>query len=207
MKQLILFALLLFSTVAIADERLPEIREVLKWVESEHNPEAIGDEGASYGILQIQADAIKDVNRKYGTSYTHEDAFNIKCAEEIFDLYIKMWTTKLEKREGRDSTVKDIVRIWNGGPKGYKKESTLIYYNKYLKYKKNRYLCDMKDNKQKCLIDGKLGLVTARYTHTMDIYLFKEKKYMYGVHKKYVKLLPLEKTPHDSAQLEIRYEI
>lgn len=207
MKQLILFALLLFSTAAIADSRLPEIRETLKWVETEHNPTLVGDNGASYGILQIQNNAIKDVNRHYGTLYKHEDAFDIQCAEEIFDLYIQMWAEKLKQREGRVATTKDIVRIWNGGPRGYKKLSTIKYYRKYLLYKNKTYLCNiMKENKQKCTIDGKLGLVTARYTHTMDVYLFKEKRHMVGVHRRYVKLLPLEKPAVNPAQLVINYE-
>ena len=144
MKQLVLFILLLFTITATADSRLPEIREILKWVESENNPDAVGDyvNGVpqSYGILQIKEIVIKDVNRKYGTSYTHQDAFDVSCAEEIFDLYIKMWTAKLRKREGRPATTEDIVRIWNGGPRGYRKHSTLKHYNKYLRYRKNRYL-------------------------------------------------------------------
>ena len=60
-------------------------------------------------------------------------------------------------------------------------------------------------NKQKCVINGKLGIVTNRYTHTMDVYLFKDKRYMNGVHRRYVKLLPLEKPPEDPSQLVINY--
>jgi len=206
MKRLTLFTLLLFTTMVIANSKLPEIRDTLKWVETNHDPHAIGDGGASYGILQIKQIAIDDVNRKFGTSYKHEDAFKIKCAEEIFTLYISMWADHLEKKEGREATIEDMVRIWNGGPRGYKKSSTINYYYKYLKYKKNGYLCDMKQNKQKCCIDGKLGVVTNRYTHTVDVYLFKSKRHMVGVHRKYVKLLPLEKLPINPAQLVINYD-
>jgi hypothetical protein len=57
-------------------------------------------------------------------------------------------------------------------------------------------------NKRKCIIDGKLGIITASYTHTADVFLFKPRKTMWGVHKKYVKLLPL-KPVGDRAQLTL----
>ena len=202
----IITLLLLFTTAVTANNRLADIRDTLKWIESNHNPQVIGDGGASYGILQIKEIAIKDVNLKYGTNYKHEDAFNVKCAEEIFSLYIQMWVDNFKKKEGREATIEDIVRIWNGGPNGYKKKSTIKYYKKYLNYKKNRYLCDMKENKQKCTIDGKLGIITNRYTHTVDVYLFKSKRHMVGVHRRYVKLLPQQKKPINPAQLVINYD-
>jgi len=48
-----------------------------------------------------------------------------------------------------------------------------------------------------------MGLVTKSYTHTMDVFLFKKRRIMYGVHKKYVKLLPVEKRKNDRAQLTL----
>jgi len=186
MKNVLIIVLLLFSiTMTSADVRLPEIREVLKHVETNYNPDMIGDNGASFGILQIQQIAIDDVNLKYGTKYTHQDAFNVTYAEEIFDLYVTIWANKLEIREGRKATTEDIVRIWNGGPRGYQRKSTIKYYNKFKKY-----LCKMEKPTRKCLVGGKLGIITKRYTHTVDVFLFKSRRTMYGVHKKYVKMLP-----------------
>lgn len=125
---------MLFSVSAEA-ANLEKIRDVLKHVETNHNPTAKGDNDQSFGILQIQLNAIKDVNETFGTDYTHQDAFDIVCAEEIFELYIKRWTINLKKNEKRDATEEDIVRIWNGGPKGYKRNSTLKYLDKYREYK------------------------------------------------------------------------
>ena len=144
-KQLLLMSLFLVTLTASADD-LFEIREILKHVETEYDATALGDYNRngvplSYGILQIQWNAIQDVNRKFGTQYTHEDAFDVACAEEIFILYIDIWTKHLEKREGREATPEDIVRIWNGGPTGYKRDSTLKYFRKYLKYRKFRNIC------------------------------------------------------------------
>jgi hypothetical protein len=153
MKNLFIITLLLISTAMAATENISEIRDILKEVETNHNPEKVGDfvNGipTSYGILQIQKGAIDDVNEKFGTSYTHQDAFDITCAEEIFELYIKRWTTHLKKKEGREATAEDIVRIWNGGPRGYLRESTKSYLAKYKKY---RYLCELK-KREKLLKD------------------------------------------------------
>ena len=143
MRNLFLILSLLFVTAAVADisnKHLEKISDVLKYVESEHNPAALGDyvNGVpmSYGILQIQQVAIDDVNKRYGTSYVHEEMFNINCAEEVFVLYITMWATHLEKRTQRKATEADIVRIWNGGPNGYRRNSTSSYLKKYKAYKK-----------------------------------------------------------------------
>ena len=205
MKRLFIIALLLFTTGVFADANISNIRETLKHVETQHNPAAMGDYvngiPMSYGILQIQQGAIDDVNKEFGTSYTHEDAFSEACSEEIFDLYIQKWANHLEKRQNRTATAEDIVRIWNGGPNGYLRHSTIKYFEKYKKY---RYLCNM-ENKRKCLVGDKLGIVTASYTHTLDVFLFKDRRHMTGVHKRYVKLLPLEKPHYDGAQLTLNY--
>jgi hypothetical protein len=48
-------------------------------------------------------------------------------------------------------------------------------------------------------------MVTASYTHTMDVYLFKKRRTMSGVNTRYVRLLPLEVPKVDRAQLTIDY--
>lgn len=65
----------------------------------------------------------------------------------------------------------------------------------------------MGSNKRKCIVGGKLGIVMTSYTHTMDVFLFKDKRFMSGVHKKYVHLQPLEKPKINTAQLSFNYEI
>lgn len=181
----IIFILLLISSISAYSHDLAEIREVLKHVETNYDSTKKGDDGKSWGILQIQKSVILDVNNRYGTSYTHEDAFDIECAEEIFDLYIKMWSEKIPDRHGRDVTEEDIVRIWNGGPRGYQKKATLKYLKKYYKYKA---IFNMK--KRKCLVNGKLGMITEVYTHTYDILIFEGRRQLNGVLKKKVKILP-----------------
>lgn len=141
MRKLSLIIIVLYNITIRANTSLVEIREVLKYVETGYDSTAIGDNGKSFGILQIQQVAIDDVNRKYGTHYTHQDAFDVQCAEEIFDLYIKMWVERLELNENRPAKPEDIVRIWNGGPRGYKRKSTIKYLERFKKF---RYLYNSK---------------------------------------------------------------
>jgi hypothetical protein len=111
---------------------------VLKHVETNNRPDAIGDNGKAYGVLQIHKVAIIDVNRYYGTNYRHQDAFDVVCAEEIFNLYIGLGITLFRNRNRcRSPTEQDMVRMWNGGIySGHRRDTTIKYYNRYLKLKK-----------------------------------------------------------------------
>ena len=61
----------------------------------------------------------------------------------------------------------------------------------------------MGNNRRLCTVKGSKGLVVKSYTHTMDVFLFKKRMTTYGVHKKYVRLLPLELPKVDRAQLKL----
>lgn len=128
--------ILLLTLCADTSPNITHIMEVLKQVESRGNTKAIGDSGRAYGILQIHNICVKDVNRLYGTNYSHSDAFDEVCSEEIFTLYLSKGIEFYKKKHGKHPTEKDIVRMWNGGIySGYRKNSTLGYYKKYLKFK------------------------------------------------------------------------
>jgi len=104
----------------------------LTHVESNDKDNAIGDNGTSYGCLQIKAIYVKDVNRILGEErYTHEDAFNRAKAYHMFIIYTDHYAT--ERRLGREPTTEDRVRIHNGGPNGWKKPHTKAYWNKVKK--------------------------------------------------------------------------
>lgn len=94
-----------------------------------------GDKDASgnpkaFGPLQIHPSVVQDVNRIYKKNFTHEQMHDLATAQEVFKLYIDYYAS--EKRLGRPPTNEDVVRIWNGGPNGYKKSSTDGYLGKYM---------------------------------------------------------------------------
>ena len=75
-------------TITILLSGLTSIMSILKTVETNNNPDSIGDNGRSYGILQIQRSVLRDVNRIYGTDYRHKDMFYEEASEEVFMLYL-----------------------------------------------------------------------------------------------------------------------
>ncbi len=125
------------KTVIILLSVLTSIMSILKQVETNNDITAIGDNGNSYGILQIQDSVISDVNRVYGTNYVHEDMFNEKASEEVFKLYLCLGKEIFLKKHCKFPTEEQLVRMWNGGIyKGYTYKQTNQYYTKYLDVKR-----------------------------------------------------------------------
>ena len=93
-------------------------------VESGGNDFAVGDEGDAIGCLQIHKGVIADVNRVYGLTYRWpESAYSRENSVCICRLYLKHYAPA-------GATDEQLARIWNGGPKGYKKRATLGYWRK-----------------------------------------------------------------------------
>lgn len=95
----------------------------------------IGDEKLkhkAYGPLQIRKPCLDDVNKMCGTNFKPEDCIgNLELSIWVFHRYMEKWATK--KRIGREPTDEDRVRIWNGGPNGWKRESTLEHWKKVVR--------------------------------------------------------------------------
>lgn len=135
---LVMAMFLLPLAVEAENVELLEIADVLKEVESNNNVEAVGDGGLALGALQIHKACIQDVNRYYGTTYTHKDAKKPKIANDIFIKYLSLGIKLYKIRCGTTPTEYQIVRMWNGGIyRGYEYKSTLGYLSKYIKQKEN----------------------------------------------------------------------
>lgn len=104
--------------------------------ESRGNDWAIGDKhlkNKAYGSHQIRKGCLDDVNRVWGTKYRPEDMLgNRALSMKVYETYIGMYATR--KRLGRTPTMEDMARIWNGGPDGWKKSSTLAYWQRVKKF-------------------------------------------------------------------------
>jgi len=107
--------------------------EALIQVESRGNENAVGDKHLilpSVGVLQIRPIMVREVNRilkklKVKKKYTLEDRYSRKKSIEMF--YI--WQSFHHANDNNEV----IARCWNGGSKGWKKNSTLYYWNKVQK--------------------------------------------------------------------------
>jgi hypothetical protein len=125
------------KTIIMLLSGLTSIMSILKTVETNNDPTAIGDNGTSYGILQIQRSVVRDVNRIYSTNYTHDDMFSEEASEEVFRMYLCYGKEVFLKKTGRFPNEEELVRMWNGGIyKGYTYNQTKSYYKKYLNVKR-----------------------------------------------------------------------
>lgn len=122
-------------------ETVSTIVDVLKYVETDNNPDSIGDSGKSWGVLQIKKSCVDDVNRVYGTNYTHKQMFNTSCAKEVATLYLMMGIERYVSKYNKYPSERMVVRWYNGGIyKGHLYKGTLKYYNKYLNFKLRNYV-------------------------------------------------------------------
>lgn len=110
-------------------KRITFLFTILCFVESTNNPLAVGDLG-EIGIVQILDPVIEDVNKIFNTEYNIEDCYDVEKSRDIFKKYLHHYGTYYEKTTGCEADYKILSRIWNGGPKGYEKESTLPYWDK-----------------------------------------------------------------------------
>lgn len=100
----------------------------LEETESGGRWDAVGDNGASLGALQVSRAAVVDVNQTFGTTYRWTDGHDRDKARAICTLYLLRYAT--EERLGHPPTFEDGARIWNGGPNGFKNPVTAGYWKK-----------------------------------------------------------------------------
>lgn len=130
----LLIAVLCWSGGGVAPEAKVDDRliGVLIKVESGGNDRAHGDRHLrqpAYGPLQIRQPVCDDVNRYYGTRYRASALRgNRRLSILICRRYLALHATR--QALGRSPTAEDYARIWNGGPEGWKRRSTLGYWQK-----------------------------------------------------------------------------
>ena len=111
-------------TLNADDDWLDDLIEKIWYVESNGraNPPD-GDGGQAAGPLQIHKAVVDDVNFHYRKYYfTYDDRYDIKKAKQIAKLYIKLWMERHKEEIA--------ARIFNGGPRGWRKKSTDTYWAK-----------------------------------------------------------------------------
>jgi len=127
-NRLIIILFILFPMITNAVDI--KLLKALEQVESNGKILSIGDHGKAYGCLQIWKVVILDVNRISKSNFKHKDAFNRKKAFKIAEIYLNYWGKIYEKRTGKKVTNEVYARVWNGGCYGWKKKSTIKYWNK-----------------------------------------------------------------------------
>ena len=105
----------------------------LKTVESGNNPNIIGDNGRAWGILQITAQMVSEINRMSDTDFTQLDAFDPIKAEEMARLYFEFIDSIVVRERHRHAYGKEFAFAWNGGTDAW----TRVEHPKHDKKQKN----------------------------------------------------------------------
>lgn len=115
--------LLLIGSFSFADTGLEQFLEAISFVESNHNDNAIGDNGKAIGRYQIHKAYWIDARMNYGGYQNVKDS---KYSRQVMLRYWKRYCPKaLANRD-----YQHLARVHNGGPKGHLRKCTLYYWHK-----------------------------------------------------------------------------
>lgn len=103
--------------------RIPaDLLDAIAAVETNADDSAVNEREDAHGRYQIRATYLADANRFLGSSYTLADMHDRAKAERVVMAYLRHYGT-----ERGVTSLYDLARIHNGGPKGAEKRSTLDY--------------------------------------------------------------------------------
>lgn len=98
-------------------------------IESGGDPSAYKADEDAAGIVQIRPCVPADL-RRLGLLAGPVDRFDPAEGRRVWALYLGYYGARYRKATGRTPTAEVYARIWNGGPKGWRKSSTLAYWRK-----------------------------------------------------------------------------
>ena len=113
--------------------RMAETFRAICVIESHGHADAVGDKGAAVGIAQIHKILVDDVNRIQSRKhFFYIDRLSPNESYEMFRIYVMHYAP--------NGGPEQWSRIWNGGPRGAEKSSTLRYWERVhvemLRYKR-----------------------------------------------------------------------
>ena len=117
---LALFVSVSCSAVPPSDRLL----DAIATVESNHNPDAVGDGGKAIGVFQIHQVYWQDaVQHDPSIGGVYEDCRDPAYARRIVIAY-------MDRYAPANASDETLARIHNGGPRGHKKSATIKYWKK-----------------------------------------------------------------------------
>lgn len=100
-------------------------------VESGGDPNAIGDDGAAVGVLQLHRHYVDDVNRIVGQPLFHyDDRLDPILARSMTYIYLRYWGGQHAVRDKTPPSLEALARIHKGGPRGATRDGTRPYWDK-----------------------------------------------------------------------------
>ena len=122
------------SDIECESKKLNHLWHIISKIESSGGLNLVGDNDKAFGELQIHKGVVIDVNKRYGTNYTHMDMFDVEKAKEVGSMYLNINAERYYSRYGKYPTLSSLVRSWNGGYGGFTNKLTLKYENKFINY-------------------------------------------------------------------------
>ena len=100
-------------------------------VESGGNWRAFKRDEDAAGIVQIRPCLVADCNRIVGhRRWRLQDRWDRRQSEEMFKTDLSHYGRAYRRETGREATAETYARMWQGGPAGWRKASTLKYWSK-----------------------------------------------------------------------------
>ncbi len=130
-----LAAAVLLASAAVHAAPTGRLWHAICTVESGGDPDAYNRKERAAGIAQIRPICLRDVNRiarlrGEDDRFTHADRHDPDTARRMWILYLEHYGRDYTRRTGRPATAEVYARIWNGGPAGWRKRSTRVYWQR-----------------------------------------------------------------------------
>lgn len=134
-KMTLWIAVVLFISLVLVrgcfgkSQELFDLFRAVAVIESNSNPLAYYEKEKAAGIVQIRPICVVDCNRIVGYErWSLDDRYDPVASFEMFKTYTAHYTAHYNL-----SGPEPAARIWNGGPLGWRKESTKPYWKKVKK--------------------------------------------------------------------------
>jgi hypothetical protein len=100
-------------------------------IETLNTDSLIDNSGMAYGRYQMHSVCVKGSGLEYLLNYQHKDMFDSVKAERVFWAAMGVNCYTYAQKYGKYPNLGELARMWNGGPNGHKKQSTLNYLKKF----------------------------------------------------------------------------
>jgi len=109
---------------AVNPDDIERLLDAIARIESQCDPNAVGDDGRALGAYQIHRVYWEDGTELLGVDWPHRDATDPKKARRVVKAYLLHY--------GKGKSLIEMARIHNGGPHGCRKKATFPYARKIL---------------------------------------------------------------------------
>jgi hypothetical protein len=104
----------------VSGQDIERLLDAIVLVESNNQSNAVGDGGSAVGAYQIRPIFLHDVNRICGCErYTLADRLDPAKSRQMARIFLNHY--------GKEKTLLEMARQFNGGPRGHMKDATLAY--------------------------------------------------------------------------------